>query len=174
MSSRRIPTQQPTTARLPAEMVADMGLRGRRLAGEITGGWLLRPFTLAELVNVGVYVFINHRLKKYYVGQTRFCFGARFLQEVGRRLAEERTTTGYDLVFEHEDTEIIYERSYPWTQIRRYHCDLDGVEADVFSEYRNQYPDYSVLNKRNVKKWNAALILRPGNAPETVYRVTAR
>jgi hypothetical protein len=126
--------------------------RERREFSEIYGGWLLRPFTLTELVNVGVYVFINHRLKQYYVGQARMCFGARFLREVGRRLAGEQTVAGYDLVFEHEDTEVLYERLYLWTQVR--HCNFDDVEGDVFNEYRDRYPNYMSLNKRGVKKWN--------------------
>ena len=115
------------------------------------GGWLTRPFTLAELVNVGIYVFINHRLKQYYVGQATASFGVRFIREVGRRVAEKATTVGYDLVFNHDDTEIIYEQSYHWTRIR--HCNLDGVEADAFNKYRSLYPDYVALNKRSVKKW---------------------
>jgi hypothetical protein len=173
MTSRRSKTPRPTATRRSTKMVAELSPRGHRKAGETTG-WLLRPFTLAELVNVGVYVFINHRLKQYYVGQTRFCFGARFLQEVGRRLANERTTAGYIIVFEHEDTEIIYERAYSWTQIRRFHCDLDSVEGEVFREYRDRYPNYCVLNKRNVKKWNAALDLRADYALDAVYRIKAR
>lgn len=139
-------------------MVADVTFRAR-VGAEIIGGWLLRPFTLAELVNVGVYVFINHRLKQFYVGQATTSFGVRFIREVGRRLAETPTTAGYDLVFDHEDSEIIYEKSYRWNEIR--HCNLDGVEADVFKKYRNLYPDYAALNKRSVKKWNAVQLGEP-------------
>jgi hypothetical protein len=104
-------------------------------------------------------VFVNHRLKQYYVGQATTSFGVRFIREVGRRLAEKPTTAGYDLVFDHEDSEIIYERSYLWTQIR--HCNLDNVEADVFNNYRNLYPDYAALNKRSVKKWKAVQLGEP-------------
>ena len=142
-------TRQPTAARLST--IADIRLRGRHVAGEVNCGWLVRPFTLIELVNVGVYVFVNHRLKQYYVGQATTSFGARFIREVGRRLAEQPTTAGYALVFDHEDSEIIYEKSYRWTEIR--HCNLDGVEADVFNKYRHLYPDYAALNRRSVKKW---------------------
>jgi hypothetical protein len=138
---------------IPRAIDYDMTLRERRVAFETNGGWLLRPFTLAELVNVGVYVFINHRLRQYYVGQATVCFGTRFLREIGRRLAGERTTAGYDLIFEHQDTEVLYVRSYLWTQVRR--CNLDDVEADVFKEYQEKYTDYMTLNKRSVKKWNS-------------------
>jgi len=147
-----------STAKLSAEMVADMASRGR-VAGKMLGGWLLRPFTLIELVNVGVYVFINHRLKQYYVGQATTSFGVRFIREVGRRLADKPTPAGYDLVFDHEDSEIIYAKSYLWTEIR--YCNLDSVEADVFNRYRRQYPDYAALNKRGVKKWNAVRLGEP-------------
>lgn len=114
-------------------------------------GWLIRPFTLADLVNVGIYVFINHRLKQYYVGQATASFGVRFIREAGRRLAKRPTTGGYDLVFDCDDSEIIYARSYRWTAIR--HCNLDSIEAEVFNEYRSRYADYTALNKRGVKKW---------------------
>src|SRR2546430_7241136 len=117
MTSRRAKTPPSTAARPSAEMVADISLRGHRVAGEITGGWLLRPFTMTELVNVGVYVFVNHRLKQYYVGQATTSFGVRFIREAGRRLAEKPTTAGYDLVFDHQDSEIIYEKSYRWTEV---------------------------------------------------------
>lgn len=159
MTSRRAQKRAPTAARLSAEMVADASLQGNCVADESTTGWLLRPFTLAELVNVGVYVFVNHRLKQYYVGQATTSFGVRFIREVGRRLAEKPTTAGYDLVFDCGDSEIIYERSYRWTQIR--HCDLDSIEAEVFNKYQALYPDYAALNKRSVKKWKAMRLREP-------------
>jgi hypothetical protein len=58
--------------------------------------WLHRTFSLNDLVKTGIYVFINHRLKQYYVGKATFCFGARFLMELGKKQSGEKTLDGYN------------------------------------------------------------------------------
>ncbi len=115
--------------------------------------WLNRSFTLTELVKTGIYVFINHRLQQFYIGQASFCFGARFLMEVGRRQSGDKTVAGYDLVFDHSDTELIYAKSFLWTEKYIRGFDLDALEAKVFRQYQKRYPDYAALNKRHRRKW---------------------
>jgi hypothetical protein len=116
--------------------------------------WLDRAFSLDDLVKIGIYVFINHRLEQYYVGKATFCFGTRFLMELGKKQSGEKTLDGYDLVFDHPDTELIYEKSFHWTERYNRRFDLDRLEREVFLEYKTRkYPNYISLNKRGVKKW---------------------
>ena len=116
--------------------------------------WLRRPFSLGHLVKTGIYVFINHRLRQYYVGKATVCFGTRFLRELGKKQRGERTLDGYDLVFSHSDTELIYARTFLWTERYDRRFDLDRLEREVFLEYKTRkYPNYIPLNKRSVKKW---------------------
>jgi hypothetical protein len=116
--------------------------------------WPHRAFSLNDLVKTGVYVFINHRLKQFYVGKATFCFGARFLMELGKKQSGEKTLDGYDLVFDHPDTELIYEKAFDWMERYNRRFDLDRLEKEVFLEYKTRkYPNYTPLNKRSVKKW---------------------
>jgi hypothetical protein len=117
-----------------------------------TTDWLNRSFTLTELVKTGIYVFVNHRLKQYYVGKAAFCFGARFLMELGRKQSGDKTVAGYDLLFGHPDTELIYAKSFLWTDKYIRGFDLDALEAKVFRRYQRTYPDYAPLNKRH-RRW---------------------
>jgi hypothetical protein len=105
--------------------------------------WLNRPFTLADLVKTGIYVFLNHRLKQYYIGKAGFCFVAIFLTELGRKHSGDKTVAGYDLIFDHSDTELIYARSFLWTDKYIRGFDLDALEGKVFRHYRKRYPDYA-------------------------------
>jgi hypothetical protein len=123
-------------------------------AGAPMTDWLNRAFSLNDLVKTGIYVFINHRLQQFYVGKATFCFGARFLMELGKKQSGEKTLDGYDLVFDHPDTELIYEKAFHWMERYNRHFDLDALERDVFLDYNiKKYPNYTYLNKRNVKTW---------------------
>lgn len=115
--------------------------------------WLNRSFSLTELVKTGIYVFINHQLKQYYVGKAGFCFGARFLTELGRKQSGDKTVAGYDLLFNHSDTELIYAKSFLWTEKYIRGFDLDALEVKVFRHYQRRYPDYAPLNRRQRRTW---------------------
>ena len=116
--------------------------------------WFDRPVSLNDLVKIGIYVLINHRLKQYYVGKATLCFGTRFLMELGRKQSGEKTAHGYDLVFSHPDTELVYEKSFVWMEKYIRGFDLDALEKEVFLKYNKiNHPDYIFLNKQNVAKW---------------------
>jgi hypothetical protein len=119
--------------------------------------WMHRSFTLGDLVKAGIYIFINHRLKQYYIGGTKTCFGSRFLREIGKRQGGESNVGGYDLVFEEPDTEIVFAKSFIWIERYRDNFDLDALEGKIFREYRRRYPNYLSLNRRRVKKWSQSL-----------------
>jgi hypothetical protein len=117
--------------------------------------WFDSSFSLNDLVKTGIYVFINHRVKQYYVGKATLCFGTRFLMELGKKQGGDKTIKGYDLVFNYEDTELIYEKSFIWTEKYMRGFDLDALEREVFRDYHiRKYPDYVCLNKYQVKKWS--------------------
>jgi hypothetical protein len=74
--------------------------------------------------------------------------------ELGKKQSGEKTLDGYDLVFDHLDTELIYEKAFHWMERYNHRFDLDALERDVFLDYTiRKYPHYTYLNKRNVKKW---------------------
>ena len=74
--------------------------------------------------------------------------------ELGRKQGGEKTAHGYDLVFNHPDTELVYEKSFVWMEKYIRGFDLDALEKEVFLRYnRTKHPDYTFINKQHVAKW---------------------
>jgi hypothetical protein len=70
--------------------------------------------------------------------------------ELGKKQSGDKTTLGYSLLFDHDDTDVIYARKFKYADKKT--ASIDTAEKEVFLEYRNKYPCYTFLNK-NIKNW---------------------